>query len=233
MMRCLIRLVPRRGAGPDLRKEGRQIDEYLMRLLNGGSAMACPDAPGAQAKVSCHLCTWAHSPNVLSSLKIGWCTAFASAHGFHTHVCTCRRPCPFHEHVSNALHVHAQAAEAACVSVAFPAGWNNSRPWFVAPAQPGTEAAAAAGAASAGGGPLGSPGGGAAGMRPVMPPPPFPQQPWQGSRLGPLPPLAIYPGWSSKPSEVGSRISQPLAALLAYPSVCMPCNSVPCTQREG
>ena len=48
----LIRLVPRRGAGPDLRKEGRQIDEYLMRLLNGGTgAGAGPNPPGAPSKV--------------------------------------------------------------------------------------------------------------------------------------------------------------------------------------
>ena len=34
---CVLRLVPRRGAGPELRSSGREIDEYLMRLLNAGS----------------------------------------------------------------------------------------------------------------------------------------------------------------------------------------------------
>lgn len=34
------RLVPRRGAGPELRSGGREIDEYLMRLLHAGSASA-------------------------------------------------------------------------------------------------------------------------------------------------------------------------------------------------
>jgi hypothetical protein len=34
------RLVPRRGAGPDLRSAGREIDEYLMRLLHAGSVTA-------------------------------------------------------------------------------------------------------------------------------------------------------------------------------------------------
>jgi len=34
---CVVRLVPRRGAGPELRSSGREIDEYLMRLLNAGS----------------------------------------------------------------------------------------------------------------------------------------------------------------------------------------------------
>ena len=34
------RLVPRRGAGPDLRSSGREIDEYLMRLLHAGSVNA-------------------------------------------------------------------------------------------------------------------------------------------------------------------------------------------------
>ncbi len=37
---CYCRLVPRRGAGPGLRSGGREIDEYLMRLLHAGSSNA-------------------------------------------------------------------------------------------------------------------------------------------------------------------------------------------------
>ena len=37
------RLVPRRGAGPELRSSGREIDEYLMRLLHAGSTDASQD----------------------------------------------------------------------------------------------------------------------------------------------------------------------------------------------
>ena len=96
--------------------------------------------------------------------------------------------------------------------MAFPAGWNNSRPWFVAAQQqqqqalPAPEGSPPRGSGSPGGA-NGNPAGGAGAVRPVMPPPPFPQQPWQGSRLGPLPPLAIYPGWgSARPSEVRAKL---------------------------
>lgn len=61
-------------------------------------------------------------------------------------------------------------------SVAFPAGWNNATPWFKAGG-----AQQAAGAVQ-----------GAAGGKRAMPPPAFPAQPWQGSRLGPLPPIGPY-----------------------------------------
>lgn len=38
---CFCRLVPRKGAGPDLRREGGgKIDEYLMRLLHTGNKAA-------------------------------------------------------------------------------------------------------------------------------------------------------------------------------------------------
>ena len=45
------RLVPRRGAGPDLRKGGRQIDEYLMRLLRFGSSANPAESTLPQSKV--------------------------------------------------------------------------------------------------------------------------------------------------------------------------------------
>ena len=38
------RLVPRRGAGPELRNSGREIDEYLMRLLHAGAVDPSQDA---------------------------------------------------------------------------------------------------------------------------------------------------------------------------------------------
>ena len=38
------RLVPRRGAGPELRSSGREIDEYLMRLLHAGAVDPSQDA---------------------------------------------------------------------------------------------------------------------------------------------------------------------------------------------
>ena len=38
------RLVPRRGAGPELRSSGREIDEYLMRLLHAGAVHPSQDA---------------------------------------------------------------------------------------------------------------------------------------------------------------------------------------------
>ena len=43
MMDTVPRLVPRRGAGPDLRNSGREIDEYLMRLLHAGAVDASQD----------------------------------------------------------------------------------------------------------------------------------------------------------------------------------------------
>ena len=60
--------------------------------------------------------------------------------------------------------------------MAFPAGWNRAKPWFVgAKAEgEGQEAVSPAQAPH---------------VKPVMPPPPFLSQPWQGSRLGPLPPV--------------------------------------------
>ena len=39
----MSRLVPRRGAGPELRSSGREIDEYLMRLLHAGAMDASQD----------------------------------------------------------------------------------------------------------------------------------------------------------------------------------------------
>ncbi|BDA48521.1 hypothetical protein COCOBI_12-2010 [Coccomyxa sp. Obi] len=126
------RLVPRRGAGPDLRSSGREIDEYLMRLLNAGSVNAS-EAAYYQNEVS-------------------------------------NKPAP--------------------TSVAFPAGWNNAKPWFEAAGQ--QQAAARAGGSGGSGGSGGGQGAGA-GVRPTMPPPAFPAQPWQGSRLGPLPPIGPYP----------------------------------------
>ncbi len=41
--RTVSRLVPRRGAGPELRSSGREIDEYLMRLLHAGAMDASQD----------------------------------------------------------------------------------------------------------------------------------------------------------------------------------------------
>ena len=114
--------------------------------------------------------------------------------------------------------------------MAFPAGWNNSRPWFVAAQQqqalPAPEGLLApGGSGSSLGGATGNPIGGAGGVRPVMPPPPFPQQPWQGSRLGPLPPLTIYPGWGLvRPSEVRMmpllrlRFASSLGCIIGQPS---------------
>ena len=51
----MSRLVPRRGAGPELRSSGREIDEYLMRLLHAGAMDASQDVVfhgGAQTLVS-------------------------------------------------------------------------------------------------------------------------------------------------------------------------------------
>ena len=43
-LHCFPRLVPRRGAGPELRNSGREIDEYLMRLLHAGAVDPSQDA---------------------------------------------------------------------------------------------------------------------------------------------------------------------------------------------
>ncbi len=51
------RLVPRRGAGPDLRSSGREIDEYLMRLLHAGSVTAS-EAAFYQNEVSLPSVPW-------------------------------------------------------------------------------------------------------------------------------------------------------------------------------
>ena len=75
--------------------------------------------------------------------------------------------------------VNGEAAGAVDTSVAFPAGWNNTKPWFMGHG-------ARSGASSQ---PEQLPGGQSALVKPAMPPPPFPSQPWQGSRLGPLPPV--------------------------------------------
>ena len=75
--------------------------------------------------------------------------------------------------------VNGEAAGAVDTSVAFPAGWNNTKPWFMGQG-------ARSGASSQ---PEQLPGGQSALVKPTMPPPPFPSQPWQGSRLGPLPPV--------------------------------------------
>ena len=109
--------------------------------------------------------------------------------------------------------VYSQVAGQASASVAFPAGWNNTRPWFIAqgqqqPHSPQQQQRSGSGGAPAATAP--SPGGG---VRPVMPPPAFPSQPWQGSRLGPLPPLEIYPdwpGWRRQPSKARPSFAWPL-----------------------
>jgi hypothetical protein len=80
--------------------------------------------------------------------------------------------------------------KSAPTSLAFPAGWNNARPWFEAAGQQQAAARASGSGGSGGGGGSGGAGQeGGQGVRPAMPPPAFPAQPWQGSRLGPLPPM--------------------------------------------
>lgn len=54
-----LRLVPRRGAGPELRSSGREIDEYLMRLLHAGAVDPSQDAAfhnlvGPRSAAVCH-----------------------------------------------------------------------------------------------------------------------------------------------------------------------------------
>ena len=61
------------------------------------------------------------------------------------------------------------------------------------PARPGSSSSNSRSSRPPADGGGGSPG--VTGVRPVMPPPAFPSQPWQGSRLGPLPPLQFYPSW--------------------------------------
>lgn len=72
--------------------------------------------------------------------------------------------------------------------MAFPAGWNNSTPWYMTGGQPnfGT-------ANNSGGNGNGQQPNAPAAVKPTMPPPAFPAQPWQGSRLGPLPPIYSMP----------------------------------------
>ncbi len=74
-------------------------------------------------------------------------------------------------------------------SVAFPAGWNRAKPWFVGAKAvgEGQEAVSPAQAPH---------------VKPVMPPPPFLSQPWQGSRLGPLPPVGPLAQGPMKAREV-------------------------------
>lgn len=55
----IYRLVPRKGAGPDLRKEGGgRIDEYLMRLLRNGNSQS---AETRQAVLKVHLLSFKDS----------------------------------------------------------------------------------------------------------------------------------------------------------------------------
>ena len=75
--------------------------------------------------------------------------------------------------------VNGVAAVAEDTSLAFPAGWNTTKPWFMGQG-------ARSGASSQ---PERLPRGQSPLVKPAMPPPPFPSQPWQGSRLGPLPPV--------------------------------------------
>lgn len=85
-------------------------------------------------------------------------------------------------------------------SVAFPAGWNNSTPWYMTGAQP--KPGSANGSGNGGGQQPNAP----TAVKPTMPPPAFPAQPWQGSRLGPLPP--IYPLPSDAPNAT-NEVSRP------------------------
>ena len=78
-------------------------------------------------------------------------------------------------------------------SVAFPAGWNNTKPWFVGSGA-GHDSAQAQGPVQA------NP------VKPMMPPPPFPSQPWQGSRLGPLPPVRPLAQCPMTAQQVGSLL---------------------------
>ncbi len=54
--RAVPRLVPRRGAGPELRSSGREIDEYLMRLLHAGAVDASQDVVFHTLVSSCMPC---------------------------------------------------------------------------------------------------------------------------------------------------------------------------------
>lgn len=55
VLHMLCRLVPRKGAGPELRSgSGHEIDEYLMRLLRAGSAHAV-EAPSHNDEVGAWL----------------------------------------------------------------------------------------------------------------------------------------------------------------------------------
>ena len=91
-----------------------------------------------------------------------------------------------------AVQTPAEAGDAAGnadASVAFPAGWNTTKPWFVgAKVDSGGQEAVS---------PVQAPH-----VKPVMPPPPFLAQPWQGSRLGPLPPVGPLAQVSLKAREV-------------------------------
>ena len=74
--------------------------------------------------------------------------------------------------------VNGDAAANVGTSVAFPAGWNTAKPWFSQHnAKTGSKDPQA----------VSTPQG--PNVKPVMPPPSFSTQPWQGSRLGPLPPV--------------------------------------------
>lgn len=133
------RLVPRRGAGPELRSSGREIDEYLMRLLHAGSTDASQDV----------------------------------------------------EFRNLTPPANGDAVATVDTSVAFPAGWNNTKPWFVGS---GARDDSAQAQASVQANPV----------KPMMPPPPFPSQPWQGSRLGPLPPVEPLAQCPMTAQQVGS-----------------------------
>ena len=67
-------------------------------------------------------------------------------------------------------------------AVSFPAGWDTGRPWFL------TEQA-----------------GRGAALPVKLPPPPFPAQPVQRSRLGPLPPTGLFAQRQSRPSAAAAK----------------------------
>jgi len=88
-------------------------------------------------------------------------------------------------------------------SVGFPAGWDTGRPWFLA------------GPARAG-----------AALPVKPPPPPFPAQPVQGSRLGPLPPVGLFAQRQSRP--LTSAATNAAAAAAAPPDPAEICPPKPC-----
>lgn len=77
-------------------------------------------------------------------------------------------------------------------SVAFPAGWNTAKPWFVGAKAEGKRQEAVS--------PVQAPP-----VKPAMPPPAFLSQPWQGSRLGPLPPVGPLAQLPIKAKQVSTK----------------------------